>query len=197
MSAAAPALTPDPPGDPLWQRIAASPIGPHDTTLTFAARLARENGWSAGYTTRVIEEYRRFCWLGTAAGHEVTPSDAVDQCWHLHLTYSRDYWDRFCPEVLGRAFHHGPTAGGASELSRHFAQYAETLRSYQAAFGPPPADIWPDARATLLGATAARRVNLQDVIVIPRRAIRAGMLRAGILGLAAIALAALAAWTLS
>lgn len=192
MSAAAPAPMPDAPVDPLWQRIASSPIGPETTALTFAAKLARDNGWSAGYAARVLEEYRRFCWLGMTTGHEVTPSDPVDQCWHLHLTYSRDYWERFCPDVLGRPFHHGPTTGGPGELSRHFVQYAETLRSYQAAFGAPPADIWPDARATLLGAMDARRVNLGDVILLPKGAIR--WTGQTLLVLLAVAGAAFAAW---
>ncbi len=48
----------------------------------------------------MFDEYRRFAFLAATAGHPVTPSDAVDQAWHLHLTYSRDYWDRFCP-LLG------------------------------------------------------------------------------------------------
>lgn len=157
---------------PLWQRISVSPIGPSQTALTFAAKLARENGWPAPFAARVIEEYRRYCYLGLTAGHDVTPSDAVDQCWHLHLTYTRDYWERFCPQVLGRPFHHGPTAGGASELGRHFAQYAQTLRSYEAAFGSPPRDIWPSAKDTLLIAPRTLRVNPSDVIMIPRRALR-------------------------
>lgn len=173
--------------DPVWQRISVSPIGPTETALPFAARLARENGWSAAHAARVIEEYRRFAYLGMTAGHEVTPSDAVDQCWHLHLTYTRDYWERFCPAVLGRPFHHGPTAGGAAELGRHFAQYAATLRSYVAAFGPPPRDVWPAAKETLLTAPRARRVNPAEVLIIPRRAIRLAALALLVLGALAVA----------
>ena len=183
MSAAAPASS----DDPLWQRLRAAPIGPQDTALTFAAKLARENGWSQAYTARVIEEYRRFCYLGMTAGHEVTPSDAVDQCWHLHLTYTRDYWERFCPEVLGRPFHHGPTAGGASELGRHFAQYAQTLHSYEGAFGPPPPELWPAAQVTLLTAPRARRVNPAEAWIVSRRALGRAAALVAMLGLLALA----------
>ncbi|MEZ6192343.1 MAG: hypothetical protein R3C45_13785 [Phycisphaerales bacterium] len=49
----------------------------------------------------MVNEYRRFCYLAIAAGHTVTPSDEVDQAWHLHLLYTRDYWEDFCPNVLG------------------------------------------------------------------------------------------------
>ena len=59
-------------------------------------RLASENGWSREYAVRVMQEYRRFAFLAVAAGHPVSPSDAVDQAWHLHLVYTRSYWDEFC-----------------------------------------------------------------------------------------------------
>src|SRR4051812_12714825 len=105
---------------PVWLALETYTIGPNDAALTFAERLARENGWSAAHAERVIGEYKRFCFLAVVAGHTVTPSDAVDQAWHLHLTYSRDYWERFCPSVLGRPLHHEPSGGGAGEGHRHF-----------------------------------------------------------------------------
>src|SRR5262245_11583978 len=102
-------------GHPIWVALSNYFIGPERAELSFAARLARENGWNAVFTERVITEYKRFCFLAATAGHEVTPSDAVDQAWHLHLTYTRDYWQRFCPDVLGGPLHHGPTSGGDNE----------------------------------------------------------------------------------
>lgn len=155
----------EPPDDPLWQRIAAHEIGPPEAALTFAARLARENRWTPDYAARVIEEYRRFCYLACTAGHQVTPSDQVDQAWHLHLTYSRDYWQVFCAQVLGRDLHHGPTAGGASEAARYYEQYAQTLRSYEAAFGPPLTDIWSPASLRFGPHTRAFRVTSDAVIL--------------------------------
>src|SRR5690349_19351007 len=85
---------------PVWLALSHYSIGPEGAALSFADRLARENGWRADHAERVIEEYRRFAFLAATGGQDVTPSDAVDQAWHLHLTYTRDYWDRFCPEVL-------------------------------------------------------------------------------------------------
>lgn len=155
---------------PLWQRIAAHPIGPDDAALTFTSRLARENRWTLAHAERVIGEYKRFCYLAMTAGQEVTPSDAVDQAWHLHLTYSRDYWQVFCPQVLGGDLHHGPTAGGPVERDRYYRQYAATLAAYEAAFGEvPPADFWPSARRRFSLDPRGVRVNFFDVIVLPRR----------------------------
>lgn len=132
--------------DALRARLFAYRIGPEIAVLSFRDRLARENRWSSAYARRVIHEYYRFCYLAMTAGHEVTPSDQVDQAWHLHPTYTRDYWQRFCPDVLGAPLHHGPTAGGQDERARYYDQYAETLKSYQETFGEaPPPDIWSSA----------------------------------------------------
>lgn len=154
----------------LWQRIADHHIGPADASLSFTTRLARENRWTPAYAERVIGEYKRFCYLAMTAGHEVTPSDAVDQAWHLHLTYSRDYWLTFCPRVLGRELHHGPTDGGLVERDRYYRQYAATLAAYETAFGhTPPADIWPGAHRRFAVDPRGVRVNLSHVMILQRR----------------------------
>jgi hypothetical protein len=154
----------------LWQRLADHQIGPADASLSFAARLARENRWSLPHAERVIGEYKRFCYLAMRAGHEVTPSDAVDQAWHLHLTYSRDYWQTFCAQVLRADLHHGPTQGGPVERDRFYRQYAATLAAYETAFGEaPPADIWPGAHRRFTVDPLGIRVNLLHDMVLKRR----------------------------
>lgn len=153
---------------PVWQRLAAHVIGPADAEQSFAQRLAKENGWDAGRAERVIEEYRRFCFLAVTAGHPVTPSEAVDQVWHLHLAYTRDYWQEFCPNVLGRELHHGPTQGGAAERDKHYEHYALTLKSYEEQLGPAPEDIWPASYKRFYLDPRARRVNPRDHVIIPR-----------------------------
>lgn len=134
--------------------------------LSFARRLARENGWTLAHAERVLREYKRFVWLAVAAGHPVTPSEAVDQAWHLHLTYTRSYWHRFCRETLSRPLHHEPTRGGPDEAAKHERQYAETLASYERHFGEaPPRDIWPEMEFT----TAADRwVDTSRYWLIPK-----------------------------
>jgi hypothetical protein len=170
--------------DPLWLSLSTYEVGPADAALSFTQRLARENGWSAAHAACVFEEYRRFLYLAVRAPHPVTPSDAVDQAWHLHLTYTRDYWERLCPNVLRRPLHHGPTKGGREEGARFHEQYAQTLRSYEAAFGPAPADIWPDARRRLEIDPMARRVHPHEALILPYRWLLGG----GLLALLAYAL---------
>jgi hypothetical protein len=110
----------------------------------FSARLARENGWTREHAGRVTREYLRFVYLAMTAGHPVTPSLPVDEAWHLHLTYTRSYWEEMCGRVLGRPLHHEPTRGGEAEEAKFSDWYARTLASYRTAFGEePPADVWP------------------------------------------------------
>lgn len=128
----------------LWERLEAFEIGNAQAQLTFAKRLARENRWSLDYSNRVIREYKRFLYLMVEAGHHVTPSEAVDQAWHLHLAYTRSYWQELCRDLLGRELHHGPTEGGEAEGAKYADWYQRTLDSYEAQFGEaPPQDIWP------------------------------------------------------
>jgi hypothetical protein len=155
---------------PVWNALLSYKIGPADAAFSFSARLARDNGWTVEIAERVISEYKRFCFLAVTVDHPVTPSDAVDQAWHLHLTYTRDYWERFCPDVLRRPLHHGPTAGGAAEQHKYFEQYAQTLASYEAVFGAqPPSDLWPNAARRLQDDPKARRVHPRDAWIVAKR----------------------------
>ena len=118
----------------LYRRIRAFRFDPDGASFTFAQRLAKENGWSNDFTARVIEEYRRFAFLAASAGHPVSPSDTVDQAWHLHLVYTRSYWDEFCGKVLRTPLHHEPSTGGRSERAKFDDWYSRTLQSYRRFF---------------------------------------------------------------
>src|SRR5438128_499968 len=99
----------------LLQRIEDFRFDSSASTYTFADRLAKENGWTHSFCDRAIKEYRRFAYLAVAAGHPVSPSEVVDQVWHLHLIFTRSYWDDFCGQALGRTLHHEPSTGGCAE----------------------------------------------------------------------------------
>ena len=153
----------------LWNSIEDFEIGLSGASLSFTDRLARENGWTKDFAERVIQEYRRFCFLAMTAGHPVTPSEQVDQAWHLHLLYTENYWTEFCGEVLPRPLHHGPTRGGRREGDKYRDWYQATLDSYATAFGEePPADIWPGVSARFEDAHRFRRINTASHWVIAK-----------------------------
>lgn len=144
----------------LWAAIGAFDLNVIGASLTFTDRLARDNGWSASFAAAVVDEYKRFVFLAMEAGHPVTPSDEVDQAWHLHLTYTHSYWDELCGEILGRPLHHGPTLGGAAEGAKFDDWYARTTESYEHFFGhEAPALIWPSAAIRFGEAINFERIN--------------------------------------
>ncbi|MEZ6120657.1 MAG: TIGR04222 domain-containing membrane protein [Pirellulaceae bacterium] len=151
----------------LWQKLQQFSIDPVGARFRFAAKLARENGWNRIYTARVIEEYRRFLFLAAIAQHPVSPSEQVDQAWHLHLTYTKSYWNDLCKNVLRRELHHEPSTGTDFDTEKMHDWYARTLVSYEKTFGAkPPEDIWPP-RDRHLKEMHYRRINMNSNWVIP------------------------------
>lgn len=158
--------------------------------LGFRARLARENGWTLVHAARVYDEYRRFLVLAATGADPVTPSDPVDQVWHLHLAYTRSYWDHLCGEVLGRPLHHGPTTGSRADDAHYREQYAATLRRYREVFGAePPADVWPGAAERFRDPARWRRVDTRAHLVVRRAPVVAGVAAALLVGAATAATA--------
>jgi len=169
---------------PLWRRIMTMRIEPKGAKLRFAARLARENGWSGRHAAAVVEEYRRFLYLAATAG-PVTPSEDVDQAWHLHLSYTRHYWDVLCGEIVGRPLHHDPTEGGPAERAHFHGQYEATLARYRTVFGAaPPREVWPDAKTRF--AARPLRIDAGRYWLLPK----ASLLRLPLLAGAALLVAA-------
>jgi len=154
--------------DPTWQRIANAAIDDPRANFPLSARLARDNGWSSEFAARVVEEYRRFCYLAVTSGREVTPSDEVDQAWHLHILYTEHYWGAWT-EALGAPLHHGPTKGGTAEGNRFWDQYETTLALYGEAFGEePPTDIWPAPTARFDRPGRFKRIDTSQAFVLNR-----------------------------
>lgn len=151
----------------LHERIEAHPFDP-GTPLGFTRRLARDHGWPLTFARDAVREYGRFCFLAVAFPIPVTPSEEVDEVWHLHLTYSRDYWDVWCGTVLQAPLHHDPTPGGRAAQARFRAQYAETMALYEGFFGPPPEAFWPAAPRRFGARPRFRVVDGDAVLTLPR-----------------------------
>lgn len=169
----------------LWNKINDLELSPPTAGLSFESRLARENGWSTGQAIRVISEYKKFLYLAAVSDRMLTPSEAVDQAWHLHLTYTRSYWDNLCAAVLGKPLHHQPTEGGKAEGKKFAAAYEATRDAYRREFGAaPPADVWPPAHIRFL-APRQRWVDARTHIVAPKGPFLAGAASAGLALMAA------------
>lgn len=158
-----------PQNDVLMCQLQALELDRAGAALSFTQRLARDNAWSVAYAAEVVAEYRRFLFLAVRAGHPITPSDAVDQAWHLHLVYTQSYWHDLCRDILGRPLHHGPTQGGRDEGEKFADWYEQTLASYRRLFAArPPAHIWPRAAERFGDAPHFRRINTRHHWLIAR-----------------------------
>jgi uncharacterized protein (TIGR04222 family) len=128
----------------LWSSIQQFPLDDPHAEITFSRKLSAKQNWSPFFTERVVAEYRKFLLLCCISPNGASPSQAVDEAWHLHLTYTRSYWTDLCKNTLNKDIHHHPSRGGDEEDHKHRDWYAETLLLYEAVFGsPPPDDIWP------------------------------------------------------
>ncbi len=151
----------------LWNKLKDFQIDDTRARIRFTDRLAHENGWSNAFARRAADEYKKFIYLAATASTPVTPSNVVDQVWHLHLTFTRSYWDEMCAELLGRPLHHGPTMGGTNEDAKYRKQYAETLALYREEFAAePPSEFWPPADARFASASHQRWVDERTHFIV-------------------------------
>ena len=153
----------------LYQRIQNFALDQPEDKFFFSKKLAKENNWSVNYTQQAIAEYKKFVFLAVVADHVVTPSDQVDQVWHLHLTYTHSYWQEFCPNILQMPLHHDPSRGGVREQSKYQKCYQQTLESYENFFGEiPPENIWPTPEIRFGQDLNFTRINTQQNWIIPK-----------------------------
>ncbi|MBX7226238.1 MAG: hypothetical protein K1X55_09415 [Chitinophagales bacterium] len=131
----------------LWDRIRNFELDHPNQAFNFTDRLARENGWTYAYALAAVVEYKRFIFLICISDKPLSPSDQVDQVWHLHLIYTESYWIDFCKKTLFKKIHHGPTRGGKEEKDKYEELYSFTLERYKEIFMEnPPQDIWPSSQ---------------------------------------------------
>jgi len=132
----------------LWNKIASYDFDDPQAEAPFSVRLARENGWTPGRAKAAIDQYRRFIYLVCISDDMLSPSPDVDKVWHLHLTYTKDYWKRFCDETLGQEVHHHPSRGADESQVPLRDAYARTLVMLSEEFGEDPvSSVWPDVNA--------------------------------------------------
>ncbi|MGC4100084.1 glycine-rich domain-containing protein [Ferruginibacter sp.] len=84
----------------LWKKIQTFQLDDPTSAFPFSRKLAKENHWEQSFTNRAIEEYKKFIFLCCISPSGASPSAIVDEVWHLHLTYTDNYWNRFCRETL-------------------------------------------------------------------------------------------------
>ncbi|NIP39195.1 MAG: hypothetical protein GWM89_09125 [Candidatus Dadabacteria bacterium] len=131
--------------DPLWINIKDFQFDREDDELTYASKLSFENDWKYEFTQKVVTEYKKFLYLCAISETPLSPSPLVDKAWHLHLSYTKSYWEDLCKGILGRLLHHEPSKGKQGEQAYYDSMYLDTLNYYEkftglnlpASSGPP------------------------------------------------------------
>ena len=102
----------------LWQKIELFEIDKKEIQFTFSQRLAKENNLKQAFAKEIVAEYKKFIFLCAISDTQISPSKYVDLAWHLHLTYTKSYWNEMCRDILGKEIHHNPTEGGRQEKAK-------------------------------------------------------------------------------
>lgn len=127
----------------------------------FVNILAWENKISIQEALRWIQEYKKYMFLILAFDGRVmrSPSEIVDQVWHLHMEFVKEYQDDICQMVV---IHHFPSKGGKIETEKYGNMYDDTLKAYTTYFGHIDKKIWPatDERFSEFGIFVGYRLFL-------------------------------------
>jgi len=155
----------------LWHSIENFEMDDIESSFSFSDRLSRENDWSMEFCLRAILEYKKFMFLVCISNEPLTPSDEVDQVWHLHLLYTQSYWNEFCDKTMNKQIHHGPTRGKEEQITFK-DQYQFTLDFYETIFNlKAPQDIWPQSEKRFKSIHFTR-VNKEKNWIIPKLKLR-------------------------
>lgn len=131
--------------------------------------LQYKHGWSLEFCSAALNEYRRFIFLALVSDAEITPSEPIDEVWHLHILHTRAY-EAF-GKLCGRFIHHGP--GLPTERVRWSRQYGVTFDLYRSIFNcEPPTDFWPSGKPKI-PKEPVRQPRIADVLALFNRGCRA------------------------
>ncbi|WP_118952187.1 glycine-rich domain-containing protein [Taibaiella helva] len=145
----------------LWQKISAFRFDERGASFPFSRKLARENGWTYAFSKEAIEEYRKFIFLCCISPHGASPSEVIDEVWHLHLLYTQNYWQAFCRDTLGQDIHHHPSNGGPEESKKHEQWQTDTLTLYHRTFGYEAPELFWSAKP---GSPPSRSSKWRDAL---------------------------------
>lgn len=152
----------------LWNRLQGFSLDASDADFPFSKKLAKEENWTLNFTKKAIEEYKKFIYLCCILPHGASPSRVVDKVWHMHLIYTQNYWEEFCPEILRRKLHHHPSKGGQQEKSKHQDWFLDTLSQYKTIFQKEaPEDIWQEKTPEKSRKNWLRKLRILPLFMIP------------------------------
>jgi hypothetical protein len=90
--------------------------------------------WDNHKIVQLIEEYRNFLFVAGTSKTECTPSAEVDEVWHQHMLFTRDYRE-FCRTVFGKFIDHNPEK--STDKKDYSEQYLKTTQKINVVASKP------------------------------------------------------------
>ena len=135
----------------LWAKIRDHRFPDLPDGTSFEDYQKKRTRMSAKGTMLALFEYRCFLYLSAISSDELVPSTTVAEIWKVHMNHTVEYWDYFCPEILGQELLYVPRKQRDLKKQR----YLKTLALYEAEFGDPaPRYIWPQGHDQLIAVIA-------------------------------------------
>jgi len=124
----------------------------HNPRMRFSQWFQKEHGSRVNvvHLDNVEREYKRWMFI-CGSQPDDTPvgvgrAELVDEFWHQHLLFSREYTD-FCDEHFGRYIHHQPCGDGFKNVPAELdglEPFEMFLEEYKKEFGQDaPEEYWP------------------------------------------------------
>lgn len=102
---------------------------------------------SSEIAVALFVEYKKFLLMNLISEFSIAPSGLVDEVWHLHMLFTREYFD-CCKALKGNIILHVPLIENSqSEKENLKGFYDKTLSLYEELFGvTPDLKFWPSER---------------------------------------------------
>jgi len=92
----------------------------------------------------LLTEYKKFLLMSIISQFPIAPSGFVDEVWHLHMLFTREYLET-CKNLKGNVIVHVPLIeNSVSEKENLQEFYQKTVQLYEKTFGKREEACWPE-----------------------------------------------------
>ena len=99
---------------------------------------------SPDVATSLVHEYKKFLLMSVISALPIAPSGFVDEVWHLHMLFTREYLET-CRLLKGNVIVHVPLIeNSVAEKENLQGFYQKTVQLYEKIFGKREEAFWPE-----------------------------------------------------
>jgi hypothetical protein len=84
----------------LWNRIQGFSLDAPDADFPFSKKAGKRRKLESRFYAKSHRRIQKICLSLLYSSQRASPSKIVDKVWHMHLIYTQNYWEEFCPAIL-------------------------------------------------------------------------------------------------